>query len=148
MGTVYEAEQLRLRKRCAVKVMSRELAANREAFTRFHREAEILSQLAHPHIVQISDFGTAPARRALPGDGVPRRRGSRPGGCAGRRLPLADVSRIVRQIGSALAATHARGIVHRDLKPANIFLLDVEGEPDFVKVVDFGISKMKAPTPS
>ena len=109
--------------------MSRELAANREAFTRFHREAEILSQLAHPHIVQIADFGTAPAGEPylvmeyLEGEDLERRL-RRIG-----RLPLADVVRIVRQIGSALAATHARGIVHRDLKPANVFLLDVEGEP-------------------
>ncbi len=143
MGTVYEAEQLRLRKRCAVKVMSHELTSNREAFTRFHREAEILSQLAHPHIVQIADFGTAPGGQPylvmeyLDGEDLARRL-QRTG-----RLPLADAVRIVRQIASALAATHGRGIVHRDLKPANIFLLAVEGEPDFVKVVDFGISKVK-----
>jgi serine/threonine protein kinase len=143
MSMVYEAEQLRLRKRCAVKVMSRELAANREAFSRFHREAEILSQLAHPHIVQIADFGTAPGGEPylvmeyLGGEDLSRRL-QRVG-----RLPLPDVVRIIRQVCSALAATHSRGIVHRDLKPANIFLLDVEGEPDFVKIVDFGISKVK-----
>ena len=143
MGTVYEAQQLRLRKRFAVKVMSRELAASREAFARFQREAEILSQLAHPHIVQIADFGSAPAGEPylvmefLEGEDLEQR--LRRGG----RMPLSDVVRIVRQIGSALAATHSRGIVHRDLKPANVFLLDVEGEPDFVKVVDFGISKTK-----
>ncbi len=143
MGTVYEAEQLRLRRRFAVKVMARELATNREALTRFHREAEILAQLAHPHIVQIADFGTAPAGQPylvmeyLDGEDLERRL-RRTG-----RLPLAEVVHIVRQIGSALAATHGRGIVHRDLKPANVFLLDIEGEPDFVKVVDFGISKQK-----
>jgi serine/threonine protein kinase len=141
MGTVYEAEQLRLRRRLAVKVMSRELAGNREAFSRFHREAEILSQLAHPHIVQIVDFGAAPAGQPylvmefLEGEDLERRL-RRTGA-----LPLAAVAAIVRQIGWALAATHGRGIVHRDLKPANVFLLDIEGEPDFVKVVDFGISK-------
>jgi eukaryotic-like serine/threonine-protein kinase len=142
MGTVYEAEQLRLRRRLAVKVMSRELAGNREAFSRFHREAEILSQLAHPHIVQIVDFGAAPGGQPylvmefLEGEDLERRL-QRTGA-----LSLETVVHIVRQIGWALAATHGRGIVHRDLKPANVFLLNVEGEPDFVKVVDFGISKV------
>src|SRR4030095_6710468 len=104
---------------------------------------EILSQLAHPHIVQIADFGTAPGGEPylvmeyLGGEDLSRRL-QRVG-----RMPLAETVHIIRQISSALAATHGRGIVHRDLKPANVFLLDVEGEPDFVKVVDFGISKVK-----
>src|SRR5205814_8015498 len=59
-------------------------------------------------------------------------------------LPVAATSHIVKQTAAALSAAHARGIVHRDLKPANVFLLDLEGEADFVKVVDFGISKVKA----
>jgi serine/threonine-protein kinase len=59
------------------------------------------------------------------------------------RFNLADTVHVIKQVASALSATHAKGIVHRDLKPANVFLLDIEGEPDFVKVVDFGISKLK-----
>jgi serine/threonine-protein kinase len=61
-------------------------------------------------------------------------------------VPLASAVTIVKQIASALAATHGKAIIHRDLKPANIVLMEVEGEADFVKVVDFGISKMKAST--
>ncbi len=61
-------------------------------------------------------------------------------------LPVGAASHIVRQVASALSATHAKGIVHRDLKPANVFLLSVEGETDFVKVVDFGISKVRSAT--
>src|SRR5215831_14376953 len=60
MGAVYEGVQTRLNKRIAVKVMARELAANAEALARFRREAEVTSQLGHPHIVQVFDFGTAP----------------------------------------------------------------------------------------
>jgi serine/threonine-protein kinase len=60
------------------------------------------------------------------------------------RLPILQVVHIVKQVASALAATHAKSIVHRDLKPANIYLLDVAGENDFVKVVDFGISKVRS----
>src|SRR4029079_14619416 len=58
MGGIYEARQLRLDKRVAIKVLARELAANAEALLRFHREAEIPSQLGHPHIINVFDFGT------------------------------------------------------------------------------------------
>lgn len=148
MGIVYEAHHLRLGRRCAVKVMSRELAASADALARFHREAEITSQLAHPHIIHVLDFGTAPggqpylAMEYLDGEDLAQRL-RRVG-----RLPLEGALRIVKQIASALAATHARGIVHRDLKPANVFLLALDGEPDFVKVVDFGISKIQTGTTS
>jgi serine/threonine protein kinase len=146
MGTVYEARLLRLDRRCAVKVMSRELAASTEALTRFHREANISSQLAHPHIIQVTDFGTAGSGEPfmvmefLEGEDLARRL-RRMG-----RLAAPAVNAIVKQTASALAATHSRGIVHRDLKPANIFLIgldDDEDGGDFVKVVDFGISKIK-----
>jgi serine/threonine-protein kinase len=59
-------------------------------------------------------------------------------------MPLETVARVVRQTASALSAAHGQGIVHRDLKPGNIFLLQIPGEADFVKVLDFGISKMMA----
>jgi serine/threonine protein kinase len=60
------------------------------------------------------------------------------------RLAIENVVHITRQVASALAAAHDQGVVHRDLKPANIFLLQAHGEPDFVKVLDFGVSKIKA----
>ncbi len=144
MAAVYEAVQLRLNKRVAVKVMARELAANREALARFHREAEITSHLGHPHLVSLIDFGTAESGEPyivmehLSGEDLEHRVG-RVG-----RLSIANAVHITRQIASALAAAHGEGIVHRDLKPANVFLLQPPGEPDFVKVLDFGISKVKA----
>jgi eukaryotic-like serine/threonine-protein kinase len=146
MGTVYAATQLRLDKRVAVKVMARELAANPEALERFRREARITSALGHPHIVQVSDFSFAPAGEPflvmefLEGEDLDQRLRRL------RRLPAADVVRIVKQVASALAATHAKGIVHRDLKPGNIYLVEIAGEPDFVKVLDFGISKIRTAT--
>jgi serine/threonine-protein kinase len=144
MGAVYEAVQIRLDKKVAVKVMARELAASEEALARFRREVQVTSKLAHPHIVQVSDFGTAPGGEPflvmeyLQGEDLSDRL-DRVG-----RLPLATAVGIVNQISSALAATHGKGIIHRDLKPENLFLLRVEGVIDFVKVVDFGISKVKA----
>ncbi len=143
MAAVYEAVHLRLERKCAVKVLSRDLAANAEALARFHREAQITSQLAHPHIVQVTDFGTVASGEPflvmefLQGEDLSRRL-RRKG-----RLPSAAVLPIVKQITSALSATHARGVIHRDLKPANIFLLDLADGTEFVKVVDFGISKIK-----
>ena len=146
MGAVYEGVQVRLERRVAIKLMARELSANPEAIARFRREAEVTSQLGHPHIVQVFDFGAAPGGEPylvmeyLEGEDLEKRI-QRVG-----RLPLAAASHIVRQVASALSATHAKGIVHRDLKPANVFLLSVEGETDFVKVVDFGISKVRSAT--
>ena len=146
MSAVYEAVQVRLNQRVAVKVMARELASNPEALARFRREAEIASRLRHPHLVTVMDFGTAP-------DGQPylvmehlegidldqriRKVGS---------LPLDAVVNITQQVASALGAAHDEGIVHRDLKPANLFLVELPGEPDFAKVLDFGISKIRAAT--
>ncbi len=144
MGAVYAATHLRLDKHVAVKVMARELTANVEALARFRREALVTSGLGHPHIVQVFDFSTTPTGEPflvmefLDGEDLDHRL-RRVG-----RLPATDVVRMVRQVASALMATHNKGIVHRDLKPANIYLLEVAGETDFVKVLDFGISKVRS----
>ncbi len=144
MGSVYQATQTRLDKRVAIKVMSRDLTGNPEALQRFRREAQVTSQLGHPNIVHVFDFGTTPedapfmVMELLEGEDLETRLQRV------RRLPPAAVAGVVKQVASALAATHARGIVHRDLKPANIFLLRLEGSADFVKVVDFGVSKVRS----
>ncbi|MGO9288155.1 MAG: protein kinase domain-containing protein [Polyangia bacterium] len=144
MGAVYEAVQLRLNKRVAIKLMARDLAANHQALARFHREAEITSHLGHPHLVTVEDFGQAESGEPylvmeyLEGEDLDhhlRRVG---------HMPIEAVAPVVRQVASALSAAHDQGIVHRDLKPGNIFLVQIPGEPDFVKVLDFGVSKMMA----
>lgn len=146
MGAVYEAVKLPLNNRVALKVMARELATSTESLKRFHREAQITSSLGHPHIVQVFDFGTVSTGEPflvmeyLSGEDL-HRRIRREG-----RLSLWDTVHIIKQVGSALSATHERQIVHRDLKPANIFVLDAAGERDFVKVLDFGISKARTST--
>jgi len=144
MGAVYEGVQLRLNKRVAIKLMARDLAANREALARFHREAEITSHLGHPHLVTVIDFGQAESGEPylvmeyLDGEDLDHRlrRVS--------RLSIETTVHVIRQVASALNAAHDQGVVHRDLKPGNVFLVQIPGEPDFVKVLDFGISKMKA----
>ena len=143
MGGIYEARQLRLDKRVAIKVMTRELAVNGEALLRFHREAEITSQLGHPNIITVFDFGTTHAGQPylvmefLEGEDLATRLHRK------TALSLPAAVRITKQVASALAETHAKGVVHRDLKPANLFLVRVQGE-DFAKVLDFGISKVRA----
>ncbi|HMF44849.1 MAG TPA: serine/threonine-protein kinase [Polyangia bacterium] len=143
MGGIYEARQLRLDKRVAIKVMTRELAVNGEALLRFHREAEITSQLGHPNIITVFDFGTTHAGQPylvmeyLEGEDLATRLHRK------TALTLPAAVRITKQVASALAETHAKGVVHRDLKPANLFLVRVQGE-DFAKVLDFGISKVRA----
>jgi eukaryotic-like serine/threonine-protein kinase len=145
MGEVFEATHARLPGRYAVKILLPELSGNREAFARFCREAEVMSELRHPNVVQIFDFNTTPDGRPyfvmefLEGRDLETRLNE------GGPLPLPFAVRVVDSVASALAAAHAHGIVHRDLKPANIFLVTVDGQPDeLVKVLDFGISKVRA----
>ncbi len=145
MGEVFEATHARLPGRYAVKILRPELLGNREAFARFCREAEVMSELRHPNVVQIYDFNTTPEGRPyfvmehLEGrDLEARLTQSGP-------LPLPAAVRVVDAVASALATAHAHGIVHRDLKPANIFLVAIDGQIDeLVKVLDFGISKIRA----
>jgi serine/threonine protein kinase len=145
MGEVFEATHARLPGRYAVKILLPELVGNREAFARFCREAEVMSELRHPGFVQIFDFNTTP-------DGRPyfvmeylegRDLESRLVTSGPMQLPAAV--RVIEAAASALATAHAHGIIHRDLKPANIFLVTVDGQTDeLVKVLDFGISKLRS----
>ena len=144
MGAVYEAHHLRVRKRVAVKLLNRAMASKDVALARFHREAVVASRLGHPNLVNVLDFGSSAdgqpylVMEFLEGEDLDRR--IRRAGA----MPLPSAIRISRQVGAAVSAVHAKGIVHRDLKPANIFLVHVPGEPDFVKVLDFGVSKIRA----
>jgi len=141
-GTVYEALQVKLARQVAVKIMAGELVENDEAQARFRRELSITSQLAHPHIVQLLDFGTTPdghpylVTEYLEGEDLDLRLAKV------KRMSLDQTLTIARQIGMALGAVHARGIVHRDLKPGNVLLLTAESLGDFIKLLDFGISKV------
>jgi len=141
MGMVFEAEHVRLRRRLAVKVLAQHLAKDAHALARFNREAEIISQLQHPHVVHVTDFDTTEAgepylvMELLAGESLATRLERE------RCLPVGDAVKIAHQVSSGLAAAHAASIVHRDLKPANIFLTQVAGQGAVVKLLDFGISK-------
>ena len=144
MGMVFEAEHSRLRKRLVVKVLARHLVGDAHALARFNREAEIVSHLQHPNIVQVIDFDTTEqgepyiVMELLRGESLAARLERE------RCLPLGEVVRIANQAASGLAAAHQASIVHRDLKPANVFLVNMPGQGTLVKLLDFGISKRGA----
>jgi len=141
MGMVFDAEHVRLKRRVAVKVLAQHLAKDAHALARFNREAEIISQLQHPHVVQVTDFDTTEAgepylvMELLAGESLATRLERE------RCLPVVEAVSLAHQVSSGLAAAHAANIVHRDLKPANIFLTQVSGQGTLVKLLDFGISK-------
>jgi eukaryotic-like serine/threonine-protein kinase len=142
MGTVYEAVHQRVPRRFAVKMLNPEIIGNREVFDRFRREAEIASSLGSQHIVQVFDFNHAEdgspymVLELLDGHDLAKRIGTR------GRLTVQQTGDMLEQASQALSAAHAAGIVHRDLKPANIFMTRFETRDDFVKILDFGISKV------
>ena len=145
MGVVYEAVHTRLPGRFAVKVLLRSLLAHPEALARFAREAAIMSELRHPHVVQVIDYNVTAEQQPyfvmefLEGQDLDTELAQR------GALSLHETVSMVGAIASALGTAHRRGIVHRDLKPSNVFLCEVEGwQEPFVKVLDFGVSKMRS----
>jgi serine/threonine-protein kinase len=145
MGVVYEASHARLAGRYAVKVLHPEVQKHPELLARFKREAEITSALRHPGIVQVIDFHT-PANRS-PFLVMEYLDGEHLGKVMAREAPFSirRAVAIVSQIASALAAAHRQGVVHRDLQPHNVILLAPDGDlPERVKIVDFGISKIRS----
>src|SRR5262245_53616838 len=143
MGVVYEAQHVRLPRRFAVKILAKPVDSGTTltTLTRFRREAEISSTLAHPHIVEVFDYQVAESgepylvMELLEGEDLADRlkRG---------RLHIAAALRVIGEIAEALDVAHTAGVVHRDLKPANVFLSKRGAREDFVKVLDFGVSKL------
>jgi eukaryotic-like serine/threonine-protein kinase len=140
MGAVYEATHTLIGKRVAVKVLLEKYARREAIVQRLEQEARLASSCQNEHIIDITDFGTTEDGRTfvvmefLDGESLAE--------CLARETLLSEqrTLQIASQAASALAAAHAKGIVHRDIKPENLFLLRRKDQ-DFVKVVDFGISK-------
>jgi serine/threonine-protein kinase len=142
MGVVYLAVHPVIGKKVAMKAIHPELSRNPEVVSRFMMEAKAVNQIGHDHIVDISDFGNTPSgdfyfvMEYLQGESLADRL---------KREVLISQARalaIAADVGDALGASHDHGIIHRDLKPENIFLITRRGNPDFVKVLDFGLAKL------
>ncbi len=145
MGTVYEAEQVKLKRKVALKVLLPQFAVDETAAKRFEREARTASSIDHRNVVKILDFGHLPTgelyytMEILSGRDLSQL--LRESGA----LPWSRAGWIILQVVRAFAAIHAQNIVHRDIKPANCFLLDPKpgDEVDFVKILDFGIANLQ-----
>lgn len=141
MGEVYLAEDTRLNRRVALKVLHETIAANHDRLLRFEREARAVSALNHPNILTIFEFAHEGGTHFLASEFVKgetlRERLNR------TRLSVLEMLDISVQITSALNAAHETGVVHRDIKPENVMIRD----DGYVKVLDFGLAKLTQQEP-
>jgi len=151
MGRVYRAFQRGVERDVAVKMLHRELSANQTLVTRFLREARISSRLSHPNVVQVVMAGQLPSQAGdapIGGelyivmeylDGISLMSAL---AASNGVMPLPRALHVTLQICDAVGEAHAQGIVHRDVKPENVMLVRRGDDPDYVKVLDFGIARL------
>ena len=145
MGVVYEALHISLGRRVAVKTLIEGTGSDPELGARFEREARAASAIGHPHIIDVFDLGRTKdgllfmVMELLDGSPLEAILKKTP------KLPVPLALNLMSQVLGGLSAAHKNGIVHRDLKPDNIFVINNEERPNFVKIVDFGISKVLGP---
>jgi serine/threonine-protein kinase len=144
MGAVYEGENVRINRRVAIKVLHAGFTENKEVTQRFEREAQAAGRIGNDHILEVLDLGSLPngdhfiVMEYLDGEPLSARIARE------KRLTPFQLAPLIRQVAVGLAAAHQAGIVHRDLKPDNIYILKSKaGHTDFVKIIDFGISKFQ-----
>ncbi|HEY3497971.1 MAG TPA: serine/threonine-protein kinase [Polyangiaceae bacterium] len=144
MGAVYEGENVRINRRVAIKILHAGFTSNVEVTQRFEREAQAAGRIGNDHILEVLDLGSMSngdhfiVMEFLDGEPLSSRIKR-----LTRMTPLA-LAPLIRQVLVGLEAAHRAGIVHRDLKPDNIFILKTKaGNADYVKIIDFGISKFQ-----
>ncbi|HEX3776100.1 MAG TPA: serine/threonine-protein kinase [Polyangiaceae bacterium] len=151
VGRVYRAHQLGVERTVALKIMHRDLATNETLCSRFRREARVAGSLSHPNLVNVillgecaSDGVKVPFIAFEYLDGLSFRSAILARGALGQVRAL----HIMLQVADAVGVAHEHGIVHRDLKPENLMLVQRGDDPDFVKVLDFGVARVDHGDPS
>jgi hypothetical protein len=137
-GLVYEARDVELNRRVAIKIPSGRVLSTPEDRERFLREARTAASLRHPHIVPVFEIGDTDGQPYIVTEFIDGTTLAE--SLARSRFSARDAARLVRQLAEAMGAAHARGVVHRDLKPGNI-LLDSQGEP---RITDFGLARLSS----
>jgi serine/threonine-protein kinase len=141
MGVVYRCKQISIDRTIAIKMLNAQMAADPQWVQRFYNEAKACSRLQHPNTIRMFDFGQSSEGRLFMTmeflDGISLRDALAPGPLAPQR-----VVKILIQCCASLAEAHSIGIIHRDIKPDNVFLLNMAGSPDFVKLLDFSVAKL------
>lgn len=136
MAAVYKAFQPSMERFVAVKVLPRKFAESPEFISRFQREAILLAQLQHPHILPVFDYGQVDGYSYIVMPFL--QNGTLAELCAARRRTMPEIQQIMTQLGSALGYAHVRGMIHRDVKPSNV-LIDEQGN---CLLTDFGLARM------
>ncbi|MDI1447331.1 serine/threonine-protein kinase [Polyangium sp. 6x1] len=144
MGAVYEGENERIHRRVAIKVLHASVSGKEDVVQRFEREAQAAGRIGSEHIVEVLDLGNLPTGERFMvmefldgqslGDRIKKR----------KRLTPQELAPLIHGLLEGLAAAHDAGIVHRDLKPDNVYLINNKNQRDFVKILDFGVSKFSA----
>ncbi len=141
MGVVYKARQMSIDRTIALKMLNAQMAGDQQWVQRFYNEAKACSRLQHPNTIRMFDFGQTQDGRLFMTmeflDGMSLRDALARGPIAPQR-----VIKILIQCCASLAEAHSIGIIHRDIKPDNVFLLNMAGSPDFVKLLDFSVAKL------
>jgi len=146
MATVYRGRHKAIRKAVAIKVLDAALDNVPDAVERFLQEAQVTSRVVHENVVEVNDFGITAdgvvfcVMELLVGETLSDLI------AATGALPVPRAAAIMRQVCSAVQAAHDRGIIHRDLKPANCFRTPRTSNPDFIKLLDFGIARIASDT--
>ncbi len=142
MGTVYEAVHKKLKSKVAIKLLHNKYAKSSKIIKRFHQEAKLAAEIEHDNICKVIDHGTD--KKGAPYLVMPMLSGESLAEILSgkKKISLMRIVDIACQTLSALEAAHKENIVHRDLKPDNIFVTKVGDREDFVKLLDFGISKV------
>src|SRR5262249_40383435 len=141
MGAVYHARHVYLNAERAIKFVRPGFEGSTNFLDRFIREAKILSELSHPNLVRLYEFGELEpgtfyiVMEFITGESVRKRIESQ------GKIPPAESIRIIREAASGLGCAHSKGIVHRDISPDNLMIVKSANNQESTKVIDFGIAK-------